>query len=140
MEGTSSKTDKLNEVGRGRKKKRGGIKFSGSKALRRNALRKRDASGSCEDDRIVDEVDKNDEEEPGMFKKTIKMRPLNLDVVLENVDGDEEGDGGETNNAIEDEECRRPSSSRSDSLGFEHDSDEEGIDKVVSSKPPKPRI
>jgi hypothetical protein len=26
--------------------------------LRRNALRKRDASGSCEDDRIVDEIDK----------------------------------------------------------------------------------
>jgi hypothetical protein len=45
-------------------KKRGGIKFSGAKALRRNALRKRDASGSCEDDRIVDEVDKNDEDEP----------------------------------------------------------------------------
>ena len=50
MEAASSKTDKVNETGRGRKKKRGGMKFSGSKALRRNALRKRDAAGSCEDD------------------------------------------------------------------------------------------
>ena len=73
-----------------------------------------------------------------MFRKTIKMRPLNLDVVVENVDCEEEDDGGEKNNAIEEQECRRPSSSRSDSLGFEHDSDEEGIDKVVSSKTLKP--
>ena len=138
MEGTSSKTDKVNEGGRGRKKKRGGIKFSGAKALRRNALRKMDAPGSCGDDRIVDEVDKNDEDEPGMFRKTIEMRPLNLDVVVENVDGEEEDDGGEKDNEIEEQECRRPSSSRSDSLGFEHDSDEEGIDKVVSSKTLKP--
>jgi hypothetical protein len=58
MEATSSKTDKVNEAGQGKRKKRGGIKFSGSKILRRNALRKRDASGSCEDDRIVDEIDK----------------------------------------------------------------------------------
>jgi hypothetical protein len=79
MEATSSKTDKVNEVGRGRKKKRGG----------------------------------------------------NFDVVLENIDGEEEEDGGDKNNAIE--------SSRSESLGFEHESDEEGIDKVVSSNTPKPR-
>ena len=138
MEVTSNKTDKVNEVGRGRKKKRGGIKFSGSKALRRNALRKRDASGSCEDDRIVDEVEKNDEEEPGMFRKTIKMRPLNLDAVVENDDGDEEDDAGEKNNAIDEQEGRRPSSSRSDSLGFEHDCDEEGFDIVVSSNTLKP--
>ena len=45
-------------------KKKGGMKFSWSKALRRKALRKRDASGSCEDDRIVNEADKNDEDEP----------------------------------------------------------------------------
>ena len=128
MEVTSSKTDKVNEGGRGRKKKRGGIKFSGSKALRRNALRKRDASGSCEDDRIVDEVDKKHEEEPGMFRKNMKMRPMNLDAVIENIDGEEEEDGGDKNNANE--------SSRSDSLGSEHDSDEEGIDKVVSYNTP----
>ena len=67
MEAASSKTDKVNEAGRGRKKKRGGMKFSGSKALRRNALRKRDASGSCKDNQIVDEVDKNDEDGPGVF-------------------------------------------------------------------------
>ena len=138
MEATSSKTDKVNEVGRVRKKKRGGMKFNGSKALRRNALRKRDASGSCEEDRIVDEVDKIDEEEPGMFTKTIKMRPLNLDAVLENDDGDEEDDGGGNNNANEEQEGRRPSSSRSDSLGFEPNSDKEGIDKVVSSNTIKP--
>ena len=136
MDDTSSKTDKVNDVGRGRKKKRGGIKFSGSKALRRNALRKRDASGSCEDDRVVDEVDKNDEEELGMFRKNMKMRPLNLDAVLEDADGEDE-DGGDNNNAIEEQECIRPSTSRSDSLGFEHDSDEEGIDKVVSCNTPK---
>ena len=128
MEVTSSKTDKVNEGGRGRKKKRGGIKFSGSKALRRNALRKRDASGSCEDDRIVDEVAKNHEEDPGMFRKNMKMRPMNLDAVLENIDGEEEEDGDDKNNANE--------SSRSDSLGSEHDSDEEGIDKVVSYNTP----
>ena len=65
MEAASSKTDKVNEAGRGRKKKRGGgMKFSGSKALRRNALRKRDASAYYEDDRLVDEVDKNDKDEP----------------------------------------------------------------------------
>ena len=128
MDATSSKTDKLNEVGRGKRKRRGGIKFSGSKALRRNALRKRDASGSCEDDRIVDEVDKNHEEEPGMFRKNVEMRPMNLDAVLENIDGEEEEDGGDKNNANE--------SSRSDSLGSEHDSDEEGIDKVVSYNTP----
>ena len=138
MEATSSKIDKVSEVGRGRKKKRGGMKFSGSKALRRNALRKRDASGSCEEDRLVDEVEKNDEEEPGMFRKTITMRPLNLDAVVENDDAEEANDGGENNNASEEQECRRPSSSRSESLGFEHDSDEEGIDKVVSSKTLKP--
>ena len=136
MDDTSSKTDKVNDVGRGRKKKRGGIKFSGSKALRRNALRKRDASGSCEDDRGVDDVDKNDEEEQGMFRKDMKMRPLNLDAVLEDADGEDE-DGGDKNNAIEEQECIRPSTSRSDSLGFEHDSDEEGIDKVVSCNTPK---
>jgi len=135
MEAASNKTDKVNEAGRVRKKKRGGMKFSGSKALRRNALRKRDASGSCEDDRIVDEADKNDEDEPGVFGKTIKMRVLNLDAVVENVEGE---DGGDKNNAIEEQECRRPSTSRSDSLGFEHDSDEEGPDEVVSSKTPKP--
>ena len=135
MEAERSKTDKVNEAGRGRKKKRGGMKFSGSKALRRNALRKRDASGSCEDDRIVDEVDKNDEEALGMFRKNMKMRPLNLDVVVENDDGEEE-DGGDKNNAIEEQEFRRSSTSRSDSLGFEHDSDEEGIDKGVSSNTP----
>ena len=134
MEATSSKTDKVNEVVRGRKKKRGGIKFSGAKALRRNALRKRDPPDSCEDDRIVDEEAKNDEDEPEMFRKTIKMRPLDLDAVVENVYGEEEDDGGENDNAVEEHECRRPSTSRSDSLGFEHDSDEEGIDKVVSSK------
>ena len=134
MEATSSKTDKVNEVVRGRKKKRGGIKFSGAKALRRNALRKRDPPDSCEDDRIVDEEAKNDEDEPEMFRKTIKMRPLDLDAVVENVYGEEEDDGGENDNAVEEQECRRPSTSRSDSLGFEHDSDEEGIDKVVSSK------
>ncbi len=66
MEAASSKTYKANDVGRGRKKKRGGMKFSGSKAMRRNALRKRDASGSCKDDRIVDEAEKNNEDEPGM--------------------------------------------------------------------------
>ena len=64
MEAASSKTDKVSEAWRGRKKKIGGMKFSGSKALQRNALRKRDASGSCEEDRIVDEGDKNDEDEP----------------------------------------------------------------------------
>ena len=122
MEATSSKTDKLNEVGRGKRKRRGGIKFSGSKALRRNALRKRDASGSCEDDRIVDEVDKNHEEEPGMFRKNMKMRPMNLDAVLENIDGEEEEDGGDKNNANE--------SSRSDSLGSEHNNDKEGSIKL----------
>jgi hypothetical protein len=135
MEAASSKTDKLNEAGRGRKKKRGGMKFSGSKALRRSALRKRDASGSFEDDRIVDEAYKNDEDEAGGFGKTIKMRVLNLDAVEENVEGE---DGGDNNNAIEEQECRRDSKSRSDSLGFEHDSDEEGIDGVVSSKTLKP--
>ena len=103
MEAASSKTDKLNEAGRGRKKKRGGMKFSGSKALRRNALRKRDASGSCEDDRIVDEAEKNDEEEAGGFGKTIKMRVLNLDAVEENVEGE---DGWDNKNAIEERECR----------------------------------
>ena len=136
MEAASSKTDKVNEAVRGRKKKRGGMKFSGSKALRRNALRKRDASGSCEDDRIIDEVDKNDEEAPGMFRKNMKMRPFNIDAVLENADGEEEEDGGEKNNAIEEQEFRRSSTSRSDSLGFDHDSDEEGIDKAVSSNTP----
>ena len=137
MDATSIKTDKVNDVGRGRKKKRGGIKFSGSKALRRNALRKRDASGSCEDDRGVD-VDKNDEEEPRMFRRNMKMRPLNLDVVLEDAHGEDEEDGGDNNNAIEEQECIRPSTSRSDSLGFEHDSDEEAIDKVVSCNTLKP--
>jgi hypothetical protein len=135
MEAPSTTTDKLNEAGRGRKKKRGGMKFSGSKALRRNALRKRDRSGFCEDDRIVDEADKNDEDEAGGFGKTIKMRVLNLDAVEENVEGE---DGGDNNNAMEKRECRMDSKSRSDSLGFEHDSDEEGIDGVVSSKTLKP--
>ena len=135
MEAASSKTNKVNETGQKRKKKRGGMKFSGSKALRRNALRKRDASGSCEDNRILDEVDKDDEDEPRVFGKAIKMRVLNLDAVVENVEGE---DGGDKNKAIEEQECRRPSTSRSDSLGFEHDSDEEGIDEVVSSKALKP--
>ena len=131
MEAASSKADEVNEVGRGRKKKRGGMKFSGSKALRRNALRKRDASGSCKEDRIVDEGDKNDEDEPGIFGNTMKMRVLNLDAVVENGEGE---DGGDKNNGIDEQICGRRSSSRSDSLGFEHDSDEEGIDKVGSSK------
>ena len=131
MEAERSKTDKVNETVRGRKKKRGGMKFSGSKALRRNALRKRDASGSCEDDRLVDEGDKNDEDEPGVFGETMKMRVLNLDAVVENV---EDEDGGDKNKAIEEQECRRTSTSRSDSLGFEHESDEEGPEEVVSSK------
>ena len=130
MEGTSSKTDKGNEIGRGKRKRRGGIKFSGSKALRRNAMRKRDALGSCEDERIVNEVDKNHDEEPEMFRNNMKMRPMNLDAVFENIDGEEEEDGGDKNNANE--------SSRSDSLGSEHDSDEEGIDKLVSSNTRKP--
>ena len=111
------------------------MKFSGSKALRQNTLRKRDASGSWEDDQIVDEADKNDEDEPGVFRKSIKMRVLNLDAVVENVEGE---DGGDKNNAIEEQECRRPSTSRSDSLGFEHESDEEGPDEIVNSKTPKP--
>jgi hypothetical protein len=135
MEAASSKTNKLNEARRGRKKKKGGMKFSGSKALRRSALRKRDASGSCKDDRIIDEADKNNEDEAGGFGKTIKMRVLNLDAVEENVEGE---DGGDNNNAMEKRECRMDSKSRSDSLGFEHDSDEEGIDGVVSSKTLKP--
>jgi hypothetical protein len=42
-----------------------------------------------------------------MFRKTIKMRPLNLDVVVENVDCEEEDDGGEKNNAIEEQEWTR---------------------------------
>lgn len=134
MEAASSKTEKVKEVGRGRKKKRGGMKFSGSKALRRSALRKRDASGSSEDDRIVDEADRNDEEEPGMFRRSVKMRSLNLDAVVENVEGEEDEDGGDWNDVIQELECRRHSSSTRDSLGFEHDSDEEGIDKVVISK------
>ena len=66
-----------------------------------------------------------------MFGKTIKMRVLNLDAVVENVEGE---DGGDKNNGIEEQECRRRSSSKSGSLGFEHDGDEEGIDKVVSCK------
>ena len=135
MEAASNKTDKVDEAWRGRKKKRGGMKFNGSMALRRNALRKRDASGSCEDDRIVDEAYKNDEDEIGVFGKTIKMRVLTLDAVVENVEGE---DGGDKNSAIEEQECRRSSSSRNDSLGFEHDSDEEGIDEVVGSKTLKP--
>ena len=73
-----------------------------------------------------------------MFRKNIEMQKLNLDDVVENVDGEEEDDGGEKDNEIEEQECRRPSSSRSDSLGLEHDSDEEGIDKVVSCNTPKP--
>ena len=35
-----------------------------------------------------------------MFGKTIKMRVLNLDVVVENVEGE---DGGDKNNAIEEQ-------------------------------------
>ncbi len=70
-----------------------------------------------------------------MFGETMKMRVLNLDVVVENDDGE---DGGDKNNAIKEQECRRRSLSKSDSLGLEHDSDEEGIDKVVSSKTLKP--
>ena len=135
MEAASSKTDKVNEAARGRKKKRGGMKFSGSKALRRNALRKRDASDFCEDDRMGDEANKNDDDKPGVFGKTIKMRVFNLDAVVENVEGE---DGGDKNNVIEKQECRRTSTSRSDSLGFEHDSDEEGIDEDVSSNTLKP--
>ena len=136
MEATTSKIDKVNEAGRGRKKKRGGMRFSGSKVLRRNALRKRDASGYCEDDPIVDEAVNNDEDETGVFGKNMKMRVLNLDAVVENVEGEDEGD---KNNAIQEQECRRHSTSRSDSLGIEHYSDEEGIDGVVSSRTPKPR-
>ena len=115
----------------GEEEEEGGMKFNGSKALRRNALRKRDSSGYCEDNRIVGEADKNDEDEPEMFRKTIKMRVLNLDAVVENVECE---DGGDKNNAIEQQGRRRRSSSKSGSLGFEHNSDEEGIDKVVSSK------
>ena len=131
MEAASSKIDKVNEAGRGRKKKRGGMKFSGSKALRRNALRKRDASGSCGDDRIVDEEDKNDDDEQGVFGKNMKMRVLNLDAVDENIECE---DGADNKNAIDEQECRMRSPLMSDSLGCENDSDEEGIHKVVSSK------
>ena len=136
MEATSSKIDKVNEAGRGRKKKRGGMRFSGSKVLRRNALRKRDASGSCEDDPIVDDADNNDEDETRVFGKNMKMRVLNLDAVVENVEGEDERD---KNNAIQEQECRRHSTSRSDSLEIEHYSNEEGIDGVVSSTTPKPQ-
>ena len=68
-----------------------------------------------------------------MFGKTIKMRVLNLDAVIENAEGQ---DGGDKCDAIEEQVCRRLSTSRSDSLGFEQDSDEEGIDKVASTLNP----
>lgn len=134
MEATSSKSDRVKEVGRGKKKRRSGMKFSGSKALRRSAMRKRDATGSCDDDHLVDEVDTNVEEFlPGRYK-AVKMRLLNLDAVVESVEGEEDEDGGDWNDVNKEQEDRRRSSSRSEYMGSEQDSEDEGIEKVVSSK------
>lgn len=132
MEAGSSKSETHKEVGQRRKKKRGGMKFSGSKALRRSALRKRDAPAPSDDNRLVDDVESNEVDKPGAFRRSVKIRSLNLDTVVENVDAEEGEDGGDWNDVIEEHESIRLSTSRSDSLGSEHGCDEVGIDTVVS--------
>lgn len=88
---------------------------------------KRDATDSCEGDRIIDEEWTIEEFERGRFRKAVKMRSANLDAAVESVEGEEEEDG------IDEQECRRQSFVRIGSLGLEQDSEEEGIEKMVRS-------
>lgn len=126
MEGDSSQVERGKDGGRGKKKRRGGTKFSDSKALRRSALRKKNSLGLSDDDRTLDEVDTIDEFQPGRYRKGVKMRPMNLDAITENDEGEDEGDRGDGDDGGEEQQ------SRENSQELERDRIDEEIERVVS--------
>lgn len=132
MEGDSSQLERGKEGGRGKKKRRGGTKFSDSKALRRSALRKKNTLGLSEDDHTLDEVDTIDEFQPGRYRKSVKMRPLNLDAITENDEGEDDGDREDWDDGGEEQRSREISQRRSDSHELEGDRRDEEIERVVS--------
>ena len=134
MEGDSSQVERGKDGGHGKKKRRGGIKFSGSKALRRSAMRKKDAPDVSDDDHMQDLDETIDEFHPGRFRRNVKIRTLYLDAVTEDAGGEDEGERLDWNEGGEELESRKQSQSRSGSQEFERDSAEKEFKKVVSSK------
>ena len=103
-----------------KKKKRGGTKFSNTKARKRNAQRRKEASMSTVEERYGDEdLDRSDDEGSVSFRRHMKMRSINLESVVEiveKVDVDETKDGQD----IEvEEDYLHKSPSHCDSLGFD---------------------
>lgn len=101
-----------------RKKKRGGTRFSNSKALRRSALRKTGASRSSGDERGPVEFDGEDEGAGPEFRRNVKMRSINLDTVVEISEIEKCNEEEEWRSFGEEQEHGRRSSTSSDSLSY----------------------
>ena len=102
-----------------KKKKRGGTKFSNTKAMKRNAQRRKEASMSIGEERYCDEIERSDDEGSVLFRRHTKMHSINLEPVVEiveKVDVDEREDGQDIQAQ---EDYMHQSPSHCDSLGFD---------------------
>lgn len=124
MDDSGNVSERGKDLGPKKKKRRGGTKFSNSKALKRSAMRKRGETSSVGDEREPDDYDLLfDDEVLPPFRKNIQIRTLNLDSVPEShptEEGEEE----------EEEGHRRQSRTSSGSVGA--DGEDEGAEE---SKP-----
>lgn len=117
MEDLSNVSDRPKEVMQKKKKKRGGTRFSNSKALKRSAMRKRGESSSNGDEPEADPFDIfYDHDVPLEFRQTVRMRSLNLEAVGEDVETDEVEEVEELKDMIEDHGSTKQSPTSSESL------------------------
>lgn len=123
MEAEGSKQEKGKDAGRGRKKRRGGTKFTAPKNLRRSAQRRKDAQDLFDDDGDLNREYTVEEFERGRYRKVPKMRSLNLDAITETGEEVEEGDSLDWNDGDEEGDSRRQS---------DHQEGHDPYEKVVS--------
>lgn len=90
MDDSGNVSERGKELGQKKKKRRGGTKFSNSKALKRSAMRKRGESSSIGDQREPDDYDLLfDDEVLPPFRRNINIQSFNLESVLESLPTDE---------------------------------------------------